>query len=412
MNERPWLPPSALVGSQIALGASWVLLGALAGRGLLTFSLAALAWVHLVALGWLTLTALAVLFHVIPGFLDAPVRAEGTARAMLWLFMGGVAGLVGGFFTQEPAAIAWGAAGVVAGLLGVCGPMATTVVVAWSSKRQQRPRSAIPFVTAISCVFVALAVAAGIGLAMAGGLAGWWSAAALALAPVHAHLAGGGWLTLLAMGVSMRTLVRITGVRRTRPFLHLAASWGFLVGIVTLVAGLALTLFAVAILGAALCALAALAYVVDAGRMLVMSSDPHLAARAFLASALGYLLGTIALGLLVLSGRSALAPAYVYLALMGWLGQMVSGHMHHIGVRFLLTRLRGDDDETEPAVVLSARLSWTTWALAQGAIVLGCAGLGLGAPVVVEIAAACGVASWAAQLANVARIVRLRGAPS
>lgn len=413
-KARPWLPPAALAGAQLALGSSWVLLGILAARQTLAPSLAALAWVHLVALGWLTLTALAILFHVIPGFMDVAIPVEGFARGMLWVFMGGVAVLVAGFWSSEPMWIAWGGVALTLGLLGTGVPLSVAVATQAIAQRRARARQggtrtrnpAAPFVVAFASVFIALLLAAGIGLAMAGGLASWWPAAALALAAVHAHLAAGGWLSLLVMGVSMRTLVRITRVRRSHPILHVAASTGFLAGIAILAIGLAIGAPIVSGAGAVAAALALIAYVVDAGRMLLVSRDPHAVVRAFLGCSLGYLLVTIALGLLVLAGRTDLAPAYAYVALVGWLGQMVVGHLHHIGIRFVITRVRGEDDETEPVEVLSAPLSWTTWATAQAAVALGTAGLVLALAPVVLIAAACGFLSWLALLANAFRAAR------
>ncbi len=377
-------------------------------------SFAALAWVHLVALGWLTLTALAVLFHVIPGFMDVEIPAEGFARGMLWVFIGGLAVMVAGFWSSEPTWIACGGVGLTTGLLGTGVPLAVAVASGAVAQSRARARQggkkkrspAAPFVLAFATVFIALLLAAGIGLAMAGGLASWWPSAALALAAVHAHLAVGGWLTLLVMGVSMRTLVRITGVRRSRPVFHVAASAGFLFGIAVLVMGLAIGVRVLAIVGAVVSALSLIVFVYDAGMMLLASRDPHRVVRAFLGSSLGYLLVTLVLGLLVLGGRADLEPAYVYVALVGWLGQMVVGHLHHIGIRFLLTQVRGENDETEPVAVLSAPLSWATWASAQAGILLGTAGLALALAPLVEIAAACGFVSWLMQVANAMRVVR------
>ncbi|MBU6428765.1 MAG: hypothetical protein KGR26_07145 [Cyanobacteria bacterium REEB65] len=399
-KSRPWLPPVPLVGSQVALGCSWGLLAVLAAHHSLTFSLPGLAWVHLVALGWLSLLALTILFHVIPGFLDVQIPVEGLARWMLGLFMVGVALLVVGFWQQQVDGIAWGGAVVSIGLLGVVGPFVGAIGRYAMSRHGEPNLPPAPFFGAFMAVFVALAVAAGIGLAMAGSLDRWWSAAVLALAPVHAHLAAGGWLTLLVMGVSMRTLVRLTGVRRSSPALHWLGSTGFLVGILLVAWGLAADFRFAAVGGALLCALACLAYVMESGRMVLRSGDPHAPVRAFLASALAYLLVAAALGLLILAGHADFGPAYVYVALIGWLGQMVAGHSHHIPIRFLLTQIRGEHDDTEPGEVLVLPLSWTTWAAAQGAVIMGAAGLLAGHATLVELAAACGLLSWLAQMLN------------
>jgi hypothetical protein len=64
----------------------------------------------------------------------------------------------------------------------------------------------------------------------------------------------------------------------------------------------------------------------------------------------------------------ARGAAAALLLLVGWLGQMVNGHLYHIGIRLISTVARGDDDETRLGQLLAAPLSWASFALFQVAV--------------------------------------------
>ncbi|MDB5099476.1 MAG: hypothetical protein JWM80_3897, partial [Cyanobacteria bacterium RYN_339] len=372
MKSSPvWIPPWALVGGQLAHGLSWLLLAWLGWERLLGPSLPGLAWVHLVALGWLTLIALAVLVHVFKGVLDVTWRGEAIARWALLPFALGTAGMVASFWAGALQPLAWAASLVGAGLVGYLVPAAATLA-SFRASEDASPAVARAF----ALVLVMLALAAKLGLGMAWGLASGSFPTLLAVGPaVHAHLGGVGWLTLLVMGVSVRTVRRISGSGPTQPWLHIGASTAVLAGLAGLTLGLGLGLPLVSGVGGAACALGACLNLVDLALRLKAGSEPHLPPQAFIGASAVYFVGAAVAGLMAWAGHPGWQAAYVFLGLMGWLGQMVNGHMLHIGIRVLATVARGDDDETEPIDILAPWLSWGSWAAAQLAVVGVTAGL-------------------------------------
>ncbi|MBM3270256.1 MAG: hypothetical protein FJZ01_21690, partial [Candidatus Sericytochromatia bacterium] len=205
----PWLPPWVILAAHVAHGLSWsVLLGLFAtGQGAASF--AAFAWPHLAGLAWLTTLSLGVLCHVIPGFLDVRIPAERFARAMMLVtWLGGLL-LAAGFWWGRADLLPWAGTVAMAGLVGAGVPLAIGIA---SPPAEPDPDPA-PLVPAFLFVLCALLVAAGLGTYLAAALAGkaFLSFPLAAVAAGHAHLAVGGWLTLLVMGVSTRTLRRILG---------------------------------------------------------------------------------------------------------------------------------------------------------------------------------------------------------
>jgi hypothetical protein len=375
-DPQPWIPPGAMVAGQAAHGLSWLLL-ATAPTGT-----AALAWVHVVALGWLTTIALAVLIHVIPGVLDVEWRGGRLARAAIapvWL---GAIAMALGFWRADFPLVA-GAAGVIALAL------ATYMGCAAATLRQAAPG---PVKRAFTITFTALALAAGMGLAAAlmlrGNLA-WWAP----LPALHAHVAAIGWLTLLVVGVSARTVKRITGAKPDGPWLHIAAASLLLAALFPLAAGFPLV-------AAGLGTAGALAHALELGVMVKRAREPHRPPQAFIATAGIYLVLAAGLGVGVALGHAEWQPAYVFLALAGWLGQMVNGHVHHIGVRLLATMVRGDEDETEPIDLLSPMLSWGAFIASQVAVVGGAVALLAGVPLLLQVSALVGFLGWALMGAN------------
>jgi hypothetical protein len=80
--------------------------------------------------------------------------------------------------------------------------------------------------------------------------------------------------------------------------------------------------------------------------------------------------------------------------LAGWAGQMVNGHILHIGVRLIATTYRGDDDETEPRDLLDARRPWFAFAAMQIAVALVVAGLVAQLGTLSAAGAAIGLMGW------------------
>jgi hypothetical protein len=92
--------------------------------------------------------------------------------------------------------------------------------------------------------------------------------------------------------------------------------------------------------------------------------------------------------------------AYTFVALAGWLGQSVNGHLMHIGTRFLATLARGDEDETPPWQLLSPALSWAAFGLFQAAVLCGAVAALSGIMPWAGASGAIGLAGWTVFSAN------------
>lgn len=396
-----WIPPQGLVFGQLAHGASWIVLLVLAVSGRIDAGLPALGWVHLVALGWLTMTALSVLIFVIPAFTDVVWRWEPLARASLAVYAAGVLILVAAFCTSTLSMLPWGGTIVALGLLGYAVPAALTLTAAL---RLGSIEAAIARALAETLTF--LLCAAGLGVAFTWALNGRLPEAVPAIAaPIHAELGLIGWLTVLVMGVSARTAGPIAGERSRGPWRHITAVSAEALGVVVLAAGSASRSPAVLWSGVALIGLGVAVYVADLASVLLRASVRHRPPQAFLTAAALWLVAAFVLFVGALRGLPWWTTC-AYVVLIGWIGQMVNGHLHHIGVRLIATAFRGDDDETRPEELLSPVLSWTAFALFQAALVLGVTGLLGGSPPLLACGAVAGLTGWAAMVANTACAAR------
>jgi hypothetical protein len=118
-----------------------------------------------------------------------------------------------------------------------------------------------------------------------------------------------------------------------------------------------------------------------------------------------WLIVGLALSLSVLAGTSWGAAA-IYVLVIGWISQMVNGHLYHIGIRLVATITRGDDDETQPAELLVLPLTWASFALFQAAVALGGIALVLDLNEILSAAACAGLAGWIVMGLNVAVAAR------
>jgi hypothetical protein len=395
--RRHWIPPLGLVFGQLSHGASWGLALWLAVRGATAFiSPGEIAWIHLVALGWLTTTALSVLLHAIPQFVGVRWRFETIARGALFFFALGVAAFVVAFLVALPALFA------IACVLGVT--LTAYLVTAWATlgcalQSPDRIERAVAraFAVTLALLFIAMLL----GVASASLFAGLASPAwVVRLPPAHAGIALFGWLTLLIYGVSARTLRPITGNRSTRPMLHVISGTATLVGALLLAAGIA-TIAWIAWLGAGLIALGAAAYLADVAAVVAGSTVTYRPPQYFISAAVVWLLVALALGGGVLAGEPWRA-AFGFVMLAGWAGQMVNGHILHIGVRLIATIYRGDDDETEPRELLDPRRPWLAFAAMQFAVAFIAIGLIAGSAVPVAAGATLGLIGWVALMTALA----------
>lgn len=396
--KRHWIPPWALLFAQAAHGVSWLLLLAVAYADGVPQAVtpSAVAWIHIVALGWFTVAALAILLQIIPGTTDLSWRGEGVARGGLGVVLAGVALFVASWLTNL-SAVAPAALVLFAGLAVYLG---SALHVLSGGKDLERTERAIA--RAFSITLMILAVVAVLGALMAAAVSGYMSPRLLLTLPAsHALLAFWGWLALLIFGVSARTMKPICGIRTLYPKIHIIVGSATLGGAAFLCIGAAIASQALLWAGAVLAAIGALAFTFDIATILAHATQTHRPPQAFVASSLFWLVVSLALGGATLVG-APLGAAYGFAMLIGFVGQMVNGHMLHIGIRVVATLMRGENDETEPIELLDARLSWAAFAGMQLAMTLCIYALCTGNRVAFVTGAGGGLAAWVLLIVNFA----------
>lgn len=379
-----------LAVANVFAGASWVVMLWLALRNAEPGSLPSLGWVHVVALGWITVAALSVLMHVVGAFLDVEWFGQDVARWALRAFALGVILLVIGFFTMDPAHVEGGALFTFAALCVYLVPTTITISRALKGERLER-MVASAFLITLAFLLVTGVLGAAFGLALKQRLN---PAILIALPQAHGVLGIAGWLTSLVFGVSARTMRAITGVKSRIAVAHVATSGLLLLGAIFFAVAMANGSSGLALAGIALMGVAALFYAVDLFDILSRRHHPNPVPQMFVIMADVWIVACVALGAGVADGKPW-GAALTYLALAGWLGQMVNGHIFHIGVRLMITAVWGDDDETRPWTVVSKPLGIVSWALFQVAVALGTVILAAGENgTPLAIAACCGIAAW------------------
>lgn len=398
-TRRHWIPPLGLAFGQLCHGLSWILALWIALRvGITSLSLPEIAWIHLVALGWVTVTALSVLLHAIPAFLDVPWRYETLARYALFATAVAIAAFI--------IALLWAplTLGVVATLIA-CALM-TYLVTAWATLWQavhsaDRIDRAVAGAFAVTLAIFAIAVI--LGAAISWMAAGARVPASIArLPPAHANLALFGWLTLLIYGVSARTLRPLTGNRSRRPSLHIVVGNTMLLGAPLLAIGSAAEWSWALWLGGALVAAGAGVYIGDVTDRLMRATVPHRVPQAFIAAGLTWLAISMLLGAGVLAGMPWPA-AFGFVLIAGWIGQFVNAHIFHIGVRLIATIYRGEDDETAPQELLDPRWTWCAFATMQIAVALVGAGLVSSYAPSVAVGSVAGLIGWVSMVTALAK---------
>jgi len=323
--------------------------------------------------------------HVIPAFTDAEWRGESIARAALGIYAAGVAALVWAFWNGAVTVLPWAGSLLVAGLVLYLVPAGVTLAAAFGG-----PRREAAIARALSITLLAFAVTAALGLTLT-------MTFSVKVAPLHGAFGIVGWLTLLVMGVSTRTVRPIAGAGFRTTATHIA------VGVLELAGVLA---FAFSMwVGAILMTAGAIVYAGDLVDVLRRATVAHRPPQAFVAAAVVWLLDGAFLGIGWLTGAPWGAAA-VYVLVVGWVGQMVNAHVHHIGIRLIATIARGDDDETPPEELLAAPLSWTAFGFFQAAVAAGALALVRASPSLLAWAALAGIAGWCALAANVSAAAR------
>jgi hypothetical protein len=251
-----------------------------------------------------------------------------------------------------------------------------------------------------------LVATAALGAAFTYALGGRLAASLLIGVPqAHALLGIGGWLTLLVVGVSARTMGPIAGARSRFPALHIVAASALLLGTIAAACGAWLRIPGLVFSGGTLFLIGSVIYAADIADVARRATATHRPPQVLMLCAATWAV-VAAILLLATVADKPFAAAAIYAALIGWIGSAVLAHLHHIGIRVLLTSVRGEDDETRPGAVLDARLSWSTLVLYQVAAVAGTTAIALAAPVLLEIAALAGFLAFVALLANLRSAVR------
>lgn len=387
--RKHWIPPGNLALAHLAHGASWAIVFYAAWSGHFGDPFYRFAWIHTVALGWITMAALGVLLHAIPTFVDVPWKGDVLARWSLPVYAAGVALLVYAFL-ERPYLL--GIAGVVL-FVALALYVATAAVTLAGALRGERVQRAVA--RAFLVTFALLLATAYLGMQLARSLGGETSAGWLArFPPVHGNLGMLGWISLLIFGVSMRTFRPITGARTRFPLVHALVGSLALLGVVCIA-------FGVGAIGGALFSAAVLAYVFDTADILRRSTNRHRLPQAFVVASELWLLFALVAGAQTLLGKPW-QDLYAFALLAGWAGQMLNGHLHHIGVRLIATVFRGEEDETEPQELLVPRLGWYAFLAFQAALAIVAAALLRNDPGLAARGAVFGATGWIAITANVA----------
>jgi hypothetical protein len=401
-----WIPPFGLLAGHLAHGASWLVLVwvALLGEGG-SLGTASLTWIHLVALGWLSVIALSILVHVIPVFTRTKWPHPLALRALLVIAVLASAGVAFEFSQGDFRAAA--IAGAI--LSGVSISYAARAWEAVSPALREGPRArrfvAIGFLVGLGM----FALTAVLGTLMAAALSGAMGPTMLTRVPaVHAHLGVLLWLTSLVFGVAVRTYNPLFGAAENEVTPHRRIAPPFTLGAIIAVLGLAFDAQIAVLIGAAIAAIATISFSAYTFSTARRATVPHRVPQAFIVAGAVWLLVATLLGFGTALGRPW-APAYLFVGLIGWLGMMVIGHMHHIGIRLLLTVRLGEDDETRPQAVLVPAYGWLAFAFFQLALLAGLAGT-LGASGDLVAAGFLGFGGWVVMSLNLVAAYARAGA--
>lgn len=225
-------PPFLLPGEHFTAALVFLALGA---AGLVRFAepLAAGAYpapqlvavTHLFTLGWITTSIMGALYQFLPVALGQPIRSVRLAHVSFGLFVVGLPVFVAGLLAVRPTIIVIGAAVFASGLLAFLGNVVATLVVA-------RRRDVTWWALTGAAFFLAITLV--LGVTLAGNLRwGYLGANRLLALGVHLHLALGGWVLLVIVGVADRLLPMFllshgVGDTRSRAAVALLAAGGLL----------------------------------------------------------------------------------------------------------------------------------------------------------------------------------------
>jgi len=283
--------------------------------------------VHLVTLGWITASILGSLYIVAPVAMRFSIPARAADYVAFAMVVIGIVGMVGHFWLQSYAGMAWAAATVAAGIL-IVGVHVVVVI----------RKAALPLAIATHVVlaFVNVLGAAVMGVLIAFDkvfhfLPGYVIANVFA----HAHLAAIGWASMMVVGVAYRLLPMVLPAQMPSG----AGPWASAVLLETGVWGLFVTLIAQRAVVAVFGALVVAGFAVFLGQVVWMlrhrrpkppglrQPDPAVlhAGAAFCWLAIASVLGMWVA--IAPSSETSLriAAAYGVAGLVGFLAQLVVG---------------------------------------------------------------------------------------
>jgi hypothetical protein len=198
-------PPFLLPGQHFAAGMAFLVIGA-AGLVWVAPDLAAGTYVsprvvavtHLFTLGWITLSIFGALYQFLPVALGQGIRWPAVAHLTFWLFVAGLGPFAAGLAWGFPLLTGGGAALFGVAILLFCWNLVATL--ARSERRDVTWWS-------LAAASLYLSVTAVLGLLLAGNLHwGFLGAARWTALGVHLHLALGGWVLMVVIGVGNKLL--------------------------------------------------------------------------------------------------------------------------------------------------------------------------------------------------------------
>lgn len=392
----PVPPPFPLVGAHFAAGFGWALLGGirlvtlgppLAQGGFLDPRILGLT--HLFTLGWITTVINGVLYQIFPAMLGISAQSMRTAWYSLILHTAGLALLAAGLYTGSGR---WPAAGWILLFASVFG-------TAWNllPQRRRAPRNQ-QLGLYVSYAHMGFGLAMVLGGVRIGDTLGWWTTPRIGLLSAHFHLAAGGFVTMVLLGVGSRMIPMFLGVAGNGEpaWFEIWLRRGLALGTVVFAAGIITGLGFLSWTGAALMAAVVIATLWRAAGWYRRRSVPKLdPSTALLLTAFAWL------GLSMVTGFGVLAEAmaspavvisYAVMILLGWAGASIlavsyrvlpnlAWH-HRFGAR---ARQAGTPS---PAKMMVPALGWITLVTHTAGLLTMMGGLHRASPLLVQSGAA------------------------
>lgn len=328
-----------------------------------------LALVHTATLGWLTMTMLGATIQLVPVIVVAPLRAT---RFLHWhypIYISGVLLLIGGFWLMRPWLLAIGGGLIVLAVIHHVVILSSTL--ARATKHPLTMRFLIASLCYL-CIVVSLGLTAALNFQF-----GFLGPALDRLLLVHLTLGIVGWLSTTLIGVSY-TLVRMFALAHEHTDRLGKIVFVLLnVGIVLLAIGFALSWQFLIVCGGAILIAAVWLFACDYWRMLRVRRRRSLDTTQYHGiAAVVYFALTIPFGVAAaLFGwlQPGILMALALAALVGWLGQSMTGYLYKI-VPFLVWQHRYGPLVGRQKVPLMremlhqrwARLSW--WLINMGLV--------------------------------------------